>query len=189
MITGAATVDADRGWLELNRQPGDGAVEIRDRSDELAVIGIWGPRSRTVLARCTDDDVSDSALPFRRARTIELGGAPVLAQRITYVGELGYELYVAPQWAVQVWDRLLAAGAQDGITPGGYRALESLRLEKGYRYFGTDLTGFGHALRERARLLRRARQGRLQRTCRAERKRRRRAGSPAANGDGRRRAV
>ena len=140
VITGAATVDADRGWLELNRRPGDGAVEIRDRSDELAVIGIWGPRARDVVARCTDDDVSDSALPFRRARTIELGGAPVLAQRITYVGELGYELYVAPQWAVQVWDRLLAAGAQDGITPGGYRALESLRLEKGYRYFGTDLT-------------------------------------------------
>ncbi len=140
VITGAATVDADRGWLELNRDPRDGAVEIRDRSDELAVIGIWGPRARDVVARCTDDDVSDAALPFRSSRSIELGGASVLAQRITYVGELGYELYVAPDWAVQAWDRLLAAGAQDGITAGGYRALESLRLEKGYRYLGSDLT-------------------------------------------------
>ncbi len=139
VITGAATVDADRGWLELNRDPG-AAVEIRDRSDELAVIGIWGPRAREVLACCTEDDVSDAALPFRRARAIGVGGATVLAQRITYVGELGYELYVAFEWAVQVWDRLLAAGAEDGIAAGGYRALESLRLEKGYRYFGTDLT-------------------------------------------------
>jgi len=104
------------------------------------VIGIWGPRSREVLAQVTADDVSDAAIPFRRARTIEIGGADVLAQRITYVGELGYELYVTVAWAVAVWDRLIAAGADSGITPGGYRALESLRLEKGYRYFGSDLT-------------------------------------------------
>ncbi len=140
VITGAATIDGDRGWLELCRRDQDGAVEIRDRSDELVVIGIWGPASRTVLASCTDDAVSNDALPFRRARTVDVGGASVLAQRITYVGELGYELYVSPEWAVQVWDRLTAAGAEHGITPGGYRVLESLRLEKGYRYFGTDLT-------------------------------------------------
>jgi glycine cleavage system aminomethyltransferase T/glycine/D-amino acid oxidase-like deaminating enzyme len=140
VITGAATVDADHGWLELNRSPRDGAVEIRDRSDELAVIGIWGPRARDVVARCTPDDVSDAALPFGRAATLQLGGATVLTQRITYVGELGYELYVEPDWAVQVWDQLFAAGAEHGIRAGGYRALESLRLEKGYRYFGTDLT-------------------------------------------------
>jgi dimethylglycine oxidase len=64
----------------------------------------------------------------------------VLAQRITYVGELGFELYVEWDWAVQAWDRLMAAGAAHGIAPGGYRVLDSLRLEKGYRYFGTDLT-------------------------------------------------
>jgi glycine cleavage system aminomethyltransferase T/glycine/D-amino acid oxidase-like deaminating enzyme len=140
VITGAGTVDSDRGWLELNRGASDGAVSIRDLSDELAVIGIWGPRARAVLERCTPEELSDAALPFRRARTIDVGGAAVLAQRITYVGELGYELYLEPRWAVSVWDRLLAAGGEDGITPGGYRALESLRLEKGYRYFGTDLT-------------------------------------------------
>ena len=140
VITGAGTVDADRGWLELCRRDEDGPAEIRDRSDELAVVGIWGPRARELLAACTEDDVSDSALPFRRAITIDVGGAEVVAQRITYVGELGYELYVAPEWAVQLWDRLIEAGRPLGISPGGYRALESLRLEKGYRYLGTDLT-------------------------------------------------
>ena len=140
VITGAAAVDGDRGWLELCRRPQDGPVEIRDCTDELAVIGIWGPASRSVLAACSDADVSDEALPFRQAREIGVAGAPVLAQRITYVGELGYELYVPREWAVQTWDRLIDGGTEHGITAGGYRALESLRLEKGYRYFGTDLT-------------------------------------------------
>ena len=71
---------------------------------------------------------------------MRIGGAPVLAQRITYVGELGFELYVEPTWAVQVWDRLMSAGGAHGIEPAGYRTLDSLRMEKGYRYFGTDLT-------------------------------------------------
>ena len=140
VVTGAGTVDSDLGWLRLNLREEDGAVELRDVSDELAVIGLWGPRARDVLAAVTEDDVGREALPFRAARTIRIGGAEVLAQRITYVGELGFELYVAPDWAVQVWDRLLASGEPHGIEPGGYRVLESLRLEKGYRYFGTDLT-------------------------------------------------
>ena len=140
VITGAATVDADRGWLELCRRREDGPVEIRDCSDELAVIGIWGPSSRTVLGACSDDEVSNEALPFRHARQVDVAGVSVLAQRITYVGELGYELYMPREWAVQVWDGLVGAGSGHGLTPGGYRALESLRLEKGYRYFGTDLT-------------------------------------------------
>jgi glycine cleavage system aminomethyltransferase T/glycine/D-amino acid oxidase-like deaminating enzyme len=140
VVTGAGTVDADRGWLELNRRREDGPVELRDRSDELAVIGLWGPAARAVLQAVSSEPVSHAALPFRQARTIDVHGACVLAQRITYVGELGYELYVAPEWAVQVWDRLMIAGAPHDIAPGGYRALESLRLEKGYRYFGSDLT-------------------------------------------------
>jgi glycine cleavage system aminomethyltransferase T/glycine/D-amino acid oxidase-like deaminating enzyme len=141
VVTGAGTVDGDRGWLTLARRPDDAPVEIEDVSDAYAVIGIWGPAAREVLASCTDDDVADAALPFRRAAPVQLhGGAPVLAQRITYVGELGYELYTPSAWAVQVWDRLMAAGRRHGIAPVGYRALESLRLEKGYRYFGTDLT-------------------------------------------------
>jgi 4-methylaminobutanoate oxidase (formaldehyde-forming) len=138
VVTGAGAVDSDRGWLELAR--GSDEVEIRDVTDELAVVGIWGPDARDVLQAVTDDDVSAGGLPFRRAKDIRVGSAPVLAQRITYVGELGYELYADRDWAVQVWDRLVAAGAEHGLTPGGYRVLDSLRLEKGYRYFGTDLT-------------------------------------------------
>ncbi len=139
MVTGAGSVDSDLGWLRLD-PPRDGPVEIRDETDEVAVVGLWGPGARAVLQAVTDDDVSSEALPFRRAKEIALDGIPVLAQRITYVGELGFELYVAREEAVQVWDRLMAAGGPHGIAPGGYRALDSLRLEKGYRYFGTDLT-------------------------------------------------
>jgi len=141
VVTGAGAVDSDLGWLELvARQDGHADVALRDVTDELAVIGIWGPRAREVLAAVTQDDISGEVLPYRSARSIAIGGAAVLAQRITFVGELGYELYLAPEWAVQVWDRLMAAGAPHGIRAGGYRVLESLRIEKGYRYFGTDLT-------------------------------------------------
>lgn len=141
VVTGAGTVDADLGWLRLNVHDGDDPVGLREASEELAVVGIWGPRARDVLQSVTEDDVSAEALPFRRARKIHAGGAEILAQRITYVGELGFELYVEPEWAVQLWDRLVEAGARHGITPGGYRVLESLRMEKGYRNLGTDLTG------------------------------------------------
>jgi len=104
------------------------------------VIGLWGPAARRVLEKVTRDDVSEDGFPCMRAREIRIGGAHVLAQRVTYVGELGWELYVEPRWAVQVWDRLMAAGRRHGIRPGGYRTLDSLRMEKGYRYYGTDLT-------------------------------------------------
>src|SRR2546430_1341939 len=139
VVTGAGVVDSDLGWLRLNLREGE-RVSLRDMSAELAVIGMWGPRARDVLAACTAADVSGDALPFRRAGEIAVGPAPVLAQRITYVGELGFELYVAPEWAVQVWDALSAAGREHGIEPGGYRVLESLRMEKGYRYMGTDIS-------------------------------------------------
>jgi 4-methylaminobutanoate oxidase (formaldehyde-forming) len=140
IVTGAGAVDSDLGWLRSNLDPADGAVVLRDVSDELAVIGIWGPRARDVLEEVTRDDVSDDALKFSWAKTIAIGGASVLAQRITFVGELGFELYVEPEWAVQVWDRLAEAGRDHEMRAGGYRVLEGLRIEKGYRYFGSDLT-------------------------------------------------
>jgi 4-methylaminobutanoate oxidase (formaldehyde-forming) len=140
VVTGAGLVDSDLGWLRLHARAEDGPVELVDASDRLAVIGIWGPRSRAVLSAVAEDDVGGEALPFARAREIGIGPARVLAQRITYVGELGFELYVEPRHAVQVWDRLWAAGRGEGVAAGGYRALDSLRAEKGYRYMGTDLT-------------------------------------------------
>jgi glycine cleavage system aminomethyltransferase T/glycine/D-amino acid oxidase-like deaminating enzyme len=132
VVTGAGAVDSDRGFLELN---GEAAVE--DVTDGLAVIGIWGPDAREALSAVTWDDVSHEAFPFRTAKTLDIGGAPVLAQRITYVGELGYELYLSREWAVQVWDELMRASSPE---PVGYTALDSLRIEKGYRYFGADMT-------------------------------------------------
>jgi glycine cleavage system aminomethyltransferase T len=140
VVTGAGTVAADLGWLVLQSRDGDLPVTLRDESEELAVIGLWGPRARDVLQPTTSTDVSREAFPFATAREIRVGSAPTLAQRITYVGELGYELYVEQVWAVEVWDRLAGVGEGHGIEPGGYRALDSLRLEKGYRYVGTDLT-------------------------------------------------
>jgi 4-methylaminobutanoate oxidase (formaldehyde-forming) len=140
VVTGAGYVDGDLGWLSANLREEDGPVDLRDITEELCVIGLWGPRARDVLEAVTPDDVSNAAFPFMAARGIGIGGTPVLAQRITYVGELGWELYLDPVWAVQVWDRLMAAGRPHGIAPGGYRVLDSLRIEKAYRYFGTDIT-------------------------------------------------
>ena len=140
VVTGAGYVNSDLGWLQMQRREGDAPVDLRETTEELAVIGMWGPRARDVLSEATRDDVSDAAFPFMSARSLRVGGAGVFAQRVTYVGELGWELYVDPAWAGQVWDSLMAAGAAHGITPGGYRALDSLRMEKGYRYYGTDLT-------------------------------------------------
>ena len=140
VVTGAGYVNSDLGWLRLQLRDGDAPVEIRETTDELSVIGMWGPNARDVLERVTDGDVSEDAFPFMQARHIRIGGASALAQRVTYVGELGWELYLEPGWAVQVWDRLMSAGRTFGIRPGGYRVLDSLRMEKGYRYYGTDLT-------------------------------------------------
>ena len=94
---------------------------------------MMGPRARDVLARVTDADVSNAAFPFGHVREISIAGAQVRALRITYVGELGWELHVPLSKTGDIYDALMAAGAPDAIRPVGYRALESLRLEKGYR--------------------------------------------------------
>jgi len=140
VVTGAGYVNTDMGWLRLQVRDGDPPVELRESTEDFSVIGMWGPLARDILERVTGDDVSDEGFPFMQARTLRIGGATALAQRVTYVGELGWELYVHPAWAGQVWDRLMRAGRSSGIRPGGYRVLDSLRMEKGYRYYGTDLT-------------------------------------------------
>jgi glycine cleavage system aminomethyltransferase T/glycine/D-amino acid oxidase-like deaminating enzyme len=139
LVTGAGYVNGDLGWLRLQMHVSDPDVELRESSDDLSVIGMWGPHARDVLDRVTDDDVSEEGFSFMHARDIRIAGFAVLAQRVTYVGELGWELYVDPASAGQVWDRLMAAGREFGITPGGYRVLDSLRMEMGYRYYGTDM--------------------------------------------------
>jgi len=139
LVTGAGFVNSDLGWLRLQASGESPRVGIRETSDELSVIGLWGPDARDVMQRVTIGDVSDSAFPFMTAQPLRIANTNLLAQRVTYVGELGWELYVDPARAGQVWDRLLDAGRDLGITPGGYRVLDSLRMEKGYRYYGTDI--------------------------------------------------
>ena len=140
-MTGAGYLASELAWLRSHAGDDD-AVEIRDVSGDLATIGLWGPRARDVLvaAGASADEVGNEALPMRRTRAIRVGPAPVDAARISYAGELGWELTTPVAWAVTVWDRLRAAGAESGLEPLGYRALDALRMEKGYRYFGTDLT-------------------------------------------------
>lgn len=143
VVTGAGFLASDLCWLRWNRAD-DEDVVIRDVSVEHATIGLWGPRARDILAATVVDggSVDDAALPLRRAGVVRVGSAatPVLAARISYAGELGWELTVAAERAVGVWDALRAAGADHGLEPFGYRALDGLRMEKGYRYFGTDMT-------------------------------------------------
>ena len=139
VLTGAGAVAGDLGWLRSNVGE-DEEVRLADVSDDIACFGLWGPRARDVLSAVTEHAVDDAALPLRQARWIDIGPAPVLASRISYAGELGWELSTTRRWAVQAWDRIVAAGAAHGVEPFGYRSLESLRLEKGYRYYGTDLT-------------------------------------------------
>jgi 4-methylaminobutanoate oxidase (formaldehyde-forming) len=135
VVTGAGYLASEIAWL---RTHADGDVSVRDVSGDLATIGLWGPQARDVVvaAGAPADEVANDAIPMRRARSVRIGPAPVHAARISYAGELGWELTTPVDWAVTVWDRLRAAGAE----PTGYRALEALRMEKGYRYYGTDLT-------------------------------------------------
>lgn len=140
VTTGSAAVDADLGWLRMNERVQDGPVELRDASEELSVLGLWGPLARDVLASVTESDVSNEAFPYLSTRELRVGPAPVFAQRISWVGELGWELWVEPRWAVAAWDRLADAGRRHGLEPCGYRVLEGLRSERGYRAFGSDLT-------------------------------------------------
>jgi glycine cleavage system T protein len=139
VIGGTAFASNDLGWIRMHL-PDDGTVAVRDVTEDLACLALWGPNARDLLQRVTRDDVSNAAFPYLTARTIEVGGLDVWAQRISYAGELGWELYVPAGQGAQLWDRLMAAGEGLGITPAGYKALDSLRLEKGYRYWSADIT-------------------------------------------------
>jgi 4-methylaminobutanoate oxidase (formaldehyde-forming) len=137
IVTGSNFVAGDLGWIQMHLTDG---VEVREVTEDWATIGLWGPRAREVLQKTTGDDVSNSAFPYMTARTLHIDGIPVWAQRVTYVGELGWEFYVPPDQAGTVWDALMEAGQAFDIRPAGYKVLDSLRLEKGYRYWSADIT-------------------------------------------------
>jgi len=154
IVTGTAFGNHDLGWIRKHL-PEDGSVRVRDVTSARACFGLWGPRARDILAPLTKDDVSDAGFPYLTAREITVAQVPVLALRVTYVGELGWELYAPAEYGRALWNALWAAGAPHGITAAGYRAIDALRIEKGYRVWSSDITpeetpyeaGLGFAVR------------------------------------------
>ena len=137
-ITGSASVNRDRDWLSRHIGPKQ-QVSVTDVTGASAVFGVMGPRSRELLQSLSSADLSNEAFPFATSREIDLGMSTVRATRITYVGELGWELTVPAEFAVGVFELLAEAGSEFGLANAGYYAINALRLEKGYRAFGTEL--------------------------------------------------
>jgi len=139
IVTGTAYGQHDLSWLSLN-MPEDGSVTIEDVSSSYACLGLWGPKARTILEKVTKDDVSNAGFPYMTARRITVGDVPALASRVTYVGELGWEFYCPMEYALRLWDTLWEAGQPEGLVAAGYKAIDTLRLEKGYRYWSGEIS-------------------------------------------------
>jgi 4-methylaminobutanoate oxidase (formaldehyde-forming) len=154
IITGTAFGNHDRAWISSQLRDDDEVV-VEDVTSQMACFALWGPLSRDILQSVTDTDCSRAAFPFMSAKELNVGVVPCLAQRVTFVGELGWELYCPSEYALTLWDTLMKAGVPHGLVPAGYKAIESLRLEKGYRVWGSDVTsadnpfeaGLGFAVR------------------------------------------
>jgi len=139
VVTGSGFIANDLAWLQMKSQLEDD-VTIRDITQDWACLALMGPKSRLVLSKATQDDVTNEAFPYLTSRYINVNGVRVWAQRVSYVGELGWELYVPNNRALMVWDILREAGREFEMEVGGYKVMDSLRLEKGYRYYTTDVT-------------------------------------------------
>jgi len=139
VVTGGAHGMADRKWL-LDHLPADGSAQLADLTSGWTTLGLWGPRARDVLAGLTSDDVSNEGFPFATCRVLELGPLRLLASRISYVGDLGWELYVPIEQGARLWDLVWEAGQPHGLAPAGIGVYGTTgRLEKCYRAFGTEL--------------------------------------------------
>ena len=139
LVTGTAVGNHDAAWLRRHL-PSDGSAALRDITSSRVCFGLWGPRARDILAPLTRDDVSNAGFPYLTAREITVGNVPLLALRVTYVGELGWELYAPTEYGRALWATLWEAGRPHGMVAGGYRAIDALRLEKGYRVWSSDIT-------------------------------------------------
>jgi glycine cleavage system T protein len=139
IVTGTAFGTHDMTHLR-RYMPLDGTVYVNDITSARTSFGLWGPRARDILQKVTRDDVSNEAFPYMTAKQITIGNIPALALRVTYVGELGWEFYAPSEYGEQLWDTLWSAGKPFGMIAAGYKAIESLRLEKGYRYWSADIT-------------------------------------------------
>jgi glycine cleavage system aminomethyltransferase T/glycine/D-amino acid oxidase-like deaminating enzyme len=138
VITGTAFGMHDLSWIR-DHAPRGGSVEVEDVTSAYACVGLWGPKAREILQSLTTTDVSNSAFPFMTARDLAVGSVPCTTLRVTYVGELGWELYCPSEFGLRLWDTLWEAGHRHGLVAGGYKAVDSLRLEKGYRVWGADI--------------------------------------------------
>jgi 4-methylaminobutanoate oxidase (formaldehyde-forming) len=139
VVSAAATQTRDFAWLNRNIDPDARATAV-DVSSSMAVLGVMGPRSRELISLLTNADMSNAAFPFGTSQVIDLAYARVRASRITYVGELGWEIYIPVEFAPSVFDALMKAGEPLGLRLAGYHALNSLRMEKGYRHWGHDIS-------------------------------------------------
>jgi dimethylglycine dehydrogenase len=139
VVSAAATETHDLAWIERH-DPRDDSVQIENVTETYGVLTLAGPRSRELLQRLSRDELSREAFPFFRARHIDVAGLDIMALRVSYVGELGYELHHTLELQRDLYEKLLEAGADLGLVDFGYRALESLRLEKAYRLWGADMS-------------------------------------------------
>lgn len=139
IVTGPGTSRRNFDWIKRN-VPAEAHAFVSDVTSAYAVLGVMGPRSRELLSRLTDADLSNDAFPYLASREIDLGYAPVQATRITYVGELGWELYIPTEFAAAVYDSIVREGPDFGLRHAGYHAMDSLRSEKAYRAWGQDVT-------------------------------------------------
>lgn len=152
VVTGGGSGMHDLAWIRRRVREGE---EVRISERPMFTLGLWGPAAREILSRVTDADLSNAAFPYMTARRLDLGEVPVLAQRISYVGELGWELYGPIEMGRRAWDLVFEAGRELGLVPAGLGAFDSLRLEKGYRLWGQDIdtehdpleAGLGFAVR------------------------------------------
>ena len=140
VITGSGFIGNDLAWLQMHTDKKDGDVEFRDITTDWACLALWGPKARLVLKKLTKDNITNKAFPYLAAKWITINGAKVMAQRVSYIGELGWELYIPNANATIVWDMLIEAGKEFAMEVGGYKVLDALRLEKGYRYYTADVT-------------------------------------------------
>jgi 4-methylaminobutanoate oxidase (formaldehyde-forming) len=163
IVTGTAFGQHDLAWLRQHARV-EGSVQVADVTSQYACLGLWGPEARAILQPLTRADLSNDAFRYMTAQQLTVGPVPCLAVRVTYVGELGWELYCPAEYGLRLWDTLWEAGREQGLVAGGYRAIDSLRLEKGYRVWGADITpedtpheaGLDFAVREDKEFLGRA---------------------------------
>lgn len=138
LITGSAFGTHDLSWIRMHL-PVDGSVTAVDATRSYACFGLWGPRARAILQKITDADLTNEGFPYMSVRRILVGDVSVVAMRVTYVGELGWEFYCAMEDGLRLWDAIWEAGEPEGLVSAGYRAIDTLRLEKGYRYWSVDI--------------------------------------------------